>query len=252
MGALLIDSIDRLKSQPKEVIARAELCSCMYNHQLKRSTHSNTNVLISEKANLTKPSDAKPRVLSSSWSTIMIRQFVVTTLLVSSWCVADAAAPAEKGAYIGGAFGMTTLEDDGLFNGLTVDDSDSGFGIFGGYKFFKHLAVEGRYTDFGTFTVEGLGIDASVVSVHVVGIIPFADSGWELFGQLGLGTVDISIPGDSSSESVGSAGIGVRYSFSENLSLGVQTDAYAYEEVDFGTTYDIGVVQTAITIRLSF
>ena len=182
----------------------------------------------------------------------MIRQVVLTTLLVLSWGVADAAAPAEKGAYIGGGFGITTLEDDGLFNGLTFDDEDSGFGIFGGYKFFKHLAVEARYSDFGTFTVEGLGIDASVTSVHVVGIIPFADSGWELFGQLGLGTVDISIPGDSSSETVGAAGLGVRYSFGENLSVGLQTDAYAYEEVDFGTTYDVGVVQTAITISLSF
>ena len=182
----------------------------------------------------------------------MIRQILLTTLLVLSWCVADAAAPAERGAYVGGAFGSTTLEDDGLFSGLSYDDTDSGFGIFGGYKFFKHLAVEGRYTDFGTFTVEGLGIDASVVSVHVMGIIPFAESGWELFGQLGLGTIDLSIPGDSTSETVGSAGLGVRYSYSRNFSLGIQTDAYAYEEVDFGSTYDVGVVQTAVTVRLSF
>ena len=182
----------------------------------------------------------------------MIRQVMVITLLVLSWGIADAAAPAEKGAYIGAGFGITTLEDDGLFNRSTVDDSDSGFGIFGGYKFFKYLAVEARYTDFGTFTVDGLGIDTSVVSIHAVGIIPFAESGWELFGQLGLGEVDISIPGDSTTESVGSAGLGVRYSFSENLSVGLQTDAYAYEEEDFGTTFDIGVVQTAITIRLSF
>ena len=182
----------------------------------------------------------------------MIRQSLLIALLVLSWGVADAAAPEEKGAYIGAGFGSTTLDDDGLFSGLAFDDSDSGFAIFGGYKFFKHLAVEARYADFGTFTIDGLGVDASVVSVHAVGIIPFADSGWELFGQLGLGTVDISIPGDSTSESVGSAGLGVRYSFSENLSLGLQTDAYAYEEVDFGFTYDIGVVQTAVTIKFSF
>ncbi len=182
----------------------------------------------------------------------MVRQIILTTLLVLSWGVADAAAPAEKGAYIGAGFGSTTLDDGGLFSGLTFDDSDSGFEIFGGYKFFKHLAVEARYADFGTFTVGGLGIDAEVVSVHVVGIIPFADSGWELFGQLGVGRVDISLPGDSTSESVGSAGLGVRYSFSENLSLGLQTYVYAYEEVDFGRTYNIGVVQTAVTIGFSF
>lgn len=177
---------------------------------------------------------------------------MLATLLVLSWGVADAAAPAEKGAYIGAGFGSTTLQDDGLFAGLTFDDSDSGFLIFGGYKFFKYLALEARYADFGTFTIEGSGIDGSVVSVNVVGIIPFGTSGWELFGQLGLGTLDISVPGDSTSESVGSAGLGIRYSFSESFSLGLQTDAYAYEESDFGTTYDIGVLQTAATIRFSF
>ena len=182
----------------------------------------------------------------------MIRQVVLTALLVLSWGVADADSPAEKGAYIGAGVGSTTLEDDGLFSGLTVDDSDSGYGIFGGYKFFKNLAIEARYSDFGTFTVDGVGGDVSVVSVHVVGIIPFGDSGWELFGQLGLGTVDFSIQGSTTSESVGSAGLGVRYSFGQNVSVGIQTDAYAYEEVDFGTTYDVGVGQTAITVNFSF
>ena len=62
---------------------------------------------------------------------IMIRQVVLTTLLAISWGVANAAAPAEKGAYIGAGFGTSTLDDDGLFNGLTVDDTVSGFGIFG-------------------------------------------------------------------------------------------------------------------------
>ena len=192
----------------------------------------------------------------------MNRQIILTTLLVLSWGVADAAAPAEKGAYIGAGFGSTELDDDGIFRyeGLTLDDSDSGFEIFGGYKIFKHLAVEARYADFGTFTVtdpfwgESVGFDVSVVSFHVVGIIPFADSGWELFGQLGVGTIDFEIPGEfSESENAGSAGMGIRYSFTENLSMGLQLDAYAYEEEgDWGETYDIGVVQTAITIRFSF
>ena len=193
---------------------------------------------------------------------IMIRQIILTTLLVLSWGVADAAAPAEKGAYIGAGFGSTTLDDDDFFSdyGWTLDDSDSGFEGFVGYKFFKYLAVEVRYGDFGTFTVAdpfwggSVELDGSVVSVHAVGIIPFADSGWELFGQLGTGTVDFSLPGEfSESENAGSAGMGIRYSFTENLSMGLQLDAYAYEEEgDWGETYDIGVVQTAITIRFSF
>jgi OOP family OmpA-OmpF porin len=184
----------------------------------------------------------------------MIRQIAIMLMLSLCWGVVDAAAPKDKGAFVGGNLGVTVFEDDGLFNGLALDDSDSGFGVFGGYKFLKYFSVEARYTDFGTFTVEDFGIDVSVLSVHAVGIIPFGTSGWELFGQLGLGSADINVLGESTSETVGSAGIGVRYSFLENFSLGIGTNAYAYEETEpfFGTTYDLGVVITAISFEFRF
>ena len=162
------------------------------------------------------------------------------------------AEPAKEGGYIGGGLAATTFDDGGAFAGLNFDDSDSGFGIFGGYKILKYFAVEGRYNNFGSFSLEGLGVDVTSLSAHAVGIIPFGDSGWELFGQLGFGTVEFEIDSVSEDESVGSAGLGVRYSWASNLSVAAQLDAYAYEDCSLGACYDVGAAATMISFQYIF
>ena len=159
----------------------------------------------------------------------------------------------ERGAYIGAGFAATSFDDDGAFAGLDFDDSDSGYGVFGGYKFLKYFAVEARYNDFGTFTLEGLGVDVSSLSIHAVGIIPFGTSGWELFGQLGLGTATFDLGmGSEEDEDVGAAGLGVRYSWSGKFAIAAQLDAYAYEDTSLGTSYDVGVTSTMISFQYIF
>jgi len=181
-----------------------------------------------------------------------MKKFLVGLIVLAASSIAFAEPAKERGAYIGAGFAGTTFDDGGAFAGLSFDDSDSGIGIFGGYKFLKHLAVEARYNDFGTFTLEGLGVDVSSLSVHAVGIIPFGDSGWELFGQLGLGTVDFELDGDSEDESVGSAGLGIRFSWSGNFAVAAQLDAYAYEDTSLGASYDVGVTSTMISFQYIF
>jgi hypothetical protein len=159
----------------------------------------------------------------------------------------------ERGGYIGGGLGATMFDDGGAFAFFNQDDSDSGFGVFGGYKFFRYFAIEGRYTDLGSFSVGGLNFDASIVSAHAIGIIPFGGSGWELFGQLGLGSLDVELPGSSSgNEAVGSAGAGVRFSPTRHFSLALQLDAWAYEDTSLGRAYDIGFGSTSLTFRYIF
>jgi hypothetical protein len=176
---------------------------------------------------------------------------VLVVLAVSG--VAFAEPTKERGAYIGGGLAGTVFDDDGLFAGFGFDDTDSGFGVFGGYKFFPYLAVEGRYSDFGSFSAEGfLPLEITAASVHVVGIIPFGSSGWELFGQLGLGSASWDDGFDSDDEGVGSAGLGVRFGWGSNFSVAAQLDAYAYEECDFGPCYDLGVSSTMISFQYIF
>ena len=177
-------------------------------------------------------------------------------------CLGTTAMAAEqkpRGFYIGGSAGVTSLEDDGLFaaNGVSVDDSDTAFALFGGYKILKYLAVEARYTDLGDYTamfgsqpLGELGLDT--LSAHVVGIIPFGASGWELFGQLGLGRASFDDCDGCSDETVGSAGIGVRFYPTTHLAISLQTDVYAWEEDDGFSTYDFGVVATQVGIQYIF
>jgi len=183
------------------------------------------------------------------------RVLAVCTLMFA--CASAVAAEQEaRGFYIGGLAGAASFEDDGLFAGARFDDSGTSYGIYGGYKFLRYLAVEGRLSNLGGYTVSLQGfsadIDVTGVSAHVVGIIPFGTSGWELFGQLGLGGVKIDAGGDDENNTVGSAGIGLRFYPSPHLGISLQMDAYAYEEDDFGDTYDLGVTTTQLGIHYLF
>jgi hypothetical protein len=170
-----------------------------------------------------------------------------------------AAEQAARGFYAGGLVGATSFEDDGLFNGLKFDDSGVGYAVFGGYKFFRYLAVEARLSYLGSYSVkdpyygQNEDFDASAISAHVVGIIPFGKSGWELFGQLGIGSVkfDANCCGDDN-QTVGSAGIGVRFYPTPHLGISLQTDAFAYEEDTYYKSYDLGIAETQLGIQYIF
>ena len=164
-----------------------------------------------------------------------------------------------RGFYAGGLVGATSFDDDGLFNDSDLDDSGVGYAIFGGYKFFRYFGVEARLSSLGSYKIkDGFDggtedFDVSAVSMHAVGIIPFGKSGWELFGQLGIGSaqVDTDCCGDGN-ETVGSAGIGVRFFPTPHLGISLQTDAYAYEEDAYYGSYDLGVVATQLGIQYVF
>lgn len=178
-------------------------------------------------------------------------------LYVSGSAIAAEQLP--RGFYAGGLVGATAFEDDGLFNGYKFDDSGVGYAVFGGYKFFRYLAVEARLSSLGSYSVEDPytgqndDFDTSAISAHVVGIIPFGKSGWELFGQLGIGSVkfDADCCGDDN-QTMGSAGLGVRFYPSPHLGISLQTDAFAYEEDTYYKSYDLGIVETQLGIQYIF
>ena len=183
----------------------------------------------------------------------MVKRTLVIAVILAAFTSAQAAEPLERGGYFGGGGGTSMFDDDGALSGLSTDDTDTSLMLFGGYKFFKYLSVEGRYTNFGTFDVEGFDLDASALSVHVVGIVPFGTSGWELFGQLGFGNVQFELEGiEDEDQTAATGGIGVRFSPTPNFAIGIQTDVFVWEEEDFGSTYDIAVGGTALTARFLF
>ncbi len=183
----------------------------------------------------------------------MVKKLMLACVLLVVCSIATAEESKPRGGYIGGGFGISTFDDDGAFAGLSFDDEDTSFQIHGGYKILKHFAVEARYVDLGTFSLNTLDIDVSATSIHAVGIIPFAESGWELFGQLGFGIVNFDLPGlGDEDEEVFAGGIGVRFSTSQNFSVAIQTDVYVWEDTSLGPTFDLAVGGTQLTVQYIF
>lgn len=179
---------------------------------------------------------------------------IVTILFLTTGSLASAGVVNERGGYIGGAFGVTSYEDDDQYFGSRFDDSDSSFQIYGGYKFLRYFALEGRLLNLGSYSVGSTDIDVSALTVNAVGIVPFGQSGWEFFGQLGLGAVSVDISGlGDDTAGTGSAGLGFRFTPIQHFSMALQIDAYAWEEEGaFGRTYDVGVVASQIAFQYNF
>lgn len=106
---------------------------------------------------------------------------VVTGLLLT----ASAAQAADSGAFFGVGVGdMNTHVDDVYGSNYTFDEGDVGFKLFGGYKFFPWLSVEGAYIDGGSPEVKDsdgagasatLGIELQALVADVVLTLPIGE-----------------------------------------------------------------------------
>jgi OOP family OmpA-OmpF porin len=153
-------------------------------------------------------------------------------------CAAPALA-ADSGFYIGAGAGQATLKvDDVLDSGIDFDENDFGFKIFGGYRFFPWLAVEGIYLNSGKPEIsasEGpvsasLEIEVQSLIAAAVFALPVGER-FELFVKPGVAFWDsttkasYSEPGFSDSfdlDDNGSAfflGGGGAFNFTDNLAI---------------------------------
>lgn len=183
----------------------------------------------------------------------MLKKTLIVMTLLVAFGTAQAAEPQSYGPYIGGGIGTSLFDDGDAFAGFIRDDSDTTSMLFAGYKVFKYLAIEGRYSDFGTFAIDGAPFEVTALSAHLVGTVPFGDSGWELYGQLGVGTLEFDAGfGIEDDQSAAAGGIGLRYSPSRNFSIGIQADAMVWEDDLLGPSYDLGIIGTSVTARIIF
>lgn len=147
-----------------------------------------------------------------------------------------AQADTQPGFYAGAGIGTTKVGGDG-FNGAGVDDSDTGFKVFGGYTFNENWGVEVSYFDFGEASASGGGGSVSVgvtgLSASAVGRLPINDM-FSLYGKLGLASYDVkakfNVPGfgsgsasDSDSDLI--YGVGGALSFGGNFEARVEYEA---------------------------
>ena len=106
-----------------------------------------------------------------------------------------AQADTQPGFYAGAGIGTTKVGDDN-FSGPGVDDSDTGFKIFGGYTFNENWGVEVSYFDFGEASASDGGDSVSVgvtgLSAAAVGRLPINDM-FAVYGKLGFASYDVDL-----------------------------------------------------------
>ena len=165
----------------------------------------------------------------------MHKRLGLTALAALALMAATAAqADTQPGFYAGAGIGSTKVGDD--ISG--VDDSDTGFKIFGGYTYTENWGVEVSYFDFGEASVSAGNSSASVgitgLSASAVGRLPVNDM-FAVYGKLGFASYDVdldfnNVPGfgnghlsDSDSDLI--YGVGGALSFGGNFEARLEYEA---------------------------
>jgi len=198
--------------------------------------------------------------------------------------LASSAIAADRGFYLGASGGQSTFDTDIDFDSLAddvafplrssdLDKRDTAFSAFGGYRFFRYLAVEAEYIDLGklSYTATGsifglgaspftLGLDVETdgFAGSVLGILPLSER-WELFGRAGFlfgeTTVRGSLTGPGFSDSSSTSdhlefamiGVGAALNIQERWTL--RLEYRAFEDVDNEET-TLDYTSLAVVYRL--
>jgi OOP family OmpA-OmpF porin len=156
-----------------------------------------------------------------------------------------AQADVKPGFYAGASVGTTKLSDDAFDNsGIDIDDTDTGFKIFGGYSFNDNFAVELSWFDLGEVTGRDAGDSFSVgvsgLNASAVGRLPLSET-FSLFGKLGFASYDldahVNLAGigsgsDSQSETDLTYGVGGALSFGGQWEVRLEWEAINVDNGD--------------------
>lgn len=159
----------------------------------------------------------------------------IATIAAPVAIAADMAA-GDAGWYAGLSAGRADYKDacDG-FPG-SCDDDDTAWKVYGGYQFTKNWGVEFGYVDFGEIkaTVPGgtAKVEADGWTLSGVGTLPFANN-FSGFAKLGIIQADIDAKGTgvlagsaSDSSTDWTFGLGVKYDFTQNVSLRAEWEKF--------------------------
>lgn len=155
--------------------------------------------------------------------------------------VSMAQAPMQdRGWYVGGSLGQSEYKDSceaPLPAGVSCDEKDTAWKIFGGYQINRNFAAEFGYTNLGETAASGGGVNATIEATawELVGVasIPFANR-FSLYGKLGFYRAEtelrsnVAISGNETNTDL-TYGFGVRYDFTRNV--GIRGEWQRYSDV---------------------
>jgi OOP family OmpA-OmpF porin len=171
----------------------------------------------------------------------MNRHFSRFVLAASFFALSLASAPAlsqDMGWYFGLGAGQSKAKDscDGVSGpGVSCDDTDTAFKIFGGYQVNANFGVELGYVDLGEVSashpVFGSGkIEAK--GIELVGVLAFPiNQQFSVFGKLGVFRWDVDAsgfgsPSESETGTDVTFGFGAKYNFTKNFGLRLEWQRY--------------------------
>ena len=157
--------------------------------------------------------------------------------------IASTSALAQN-VYVGVGAGQVSADIDcELDITCSVDDSDTGYKVFAGYKFTPNFALEGAYIDGGEVSESGtdsfLGtasgkIETTGFNIAAVGIWPVSKR-FSIQGKAGVFIWDMDISVDSSSQgsasqsesgNAGMFGVGATFYFTERFGVLVEYEKF--------------------------
>ena len=154
-------------------------------------------------------------------------------------------------SYVGASVGQSKLQASE--SGLSFDDGDKSFKVFGGFRFLKFLGVEGSYVNMGspTDTVSGtdIKVDTTAWDAFAVGAIPLGLV--ELFAKAGYvrWSTDVKLSGavsGSSSDSGTDRAYGVGFAFKLVKVLAIRAE---YERFDIKDTDKADLASVGVALR---
>jgi len=116
---------------------------------------------------------------------------ILSTLAVCLGVCLLAAVPASAGPYFGASLGQASADLGSTGPDTTVDDTDTEWKIYGGWRLFKFVALEAGFSDMGEMSLDTTSLSgnysetlsANGITVAALGVVPVGQ--FDIFAKMG-------------------------------------------------------------------
>lgn len=127
--------------------------------------------------------------------------------------------------YVGANIGHSNVRHLHGVQGVSVDNSDTSYGVFAGYQFHKNFAAELDYTKLGDFGTSFGDIKANSWDLSLVGNYPIYKN-LSATARVGAAFTEAKFAGERNSHTTAVYGLGLEYAVNKNVSLSTGWNRY--------------------------
>lgn len=147
---------------------------------------------------------------------------------------ASAQTPGARSFYAGVNVGQSKVSIECDVAGVTCDDTDTAFKLYGGMRISGNFAAELGYADLGKAKISGPGgtdeLGATAWDLTALLAAPIGGSGFSVFGRLGAYAGDVKLTGPDHGKKTSTGltfGFGGEYEFTRNVGVRAEWQRYA-------------------------